>query len=66
MEGGDPVFLTVTVDRGRGAVSDRITDEVLEVDIRADNASQVADYELSESRIVLESRPRVSSPTTST
>ena len=56
MEGGDPVFLTITVDRGRGE-ADRITDEALEVDLRAANAAQVADYELSESRIVLESLP---------
>ena len=55
MEGGDPVFLTLTVDRGRGS-SDRITDEELTVDIRASDAGQVADYELSESRIDLESR----------
>ena len=55
MEGGDPVFLTLTVDRGRGA-ADRITvDEDLTVDIRAADAGQVADYDLSESRIPLES-----------
>ena len=56
MEGGDPVFLTITVDRGMGA-TDRITDEALEVDLRAADAGQVADYELSESRITLESLP---------
>ena len=55
MEGGDPVFLTITVDRGRGS-SDRITDEELTVDIRATDAGQVADYELSESRIMFEGR----------
>ena len=55
MEGGDPVFLTITVDRGRGS-PDRITDEELTVDIRATDAGQVADYELSESRIMLEGR----------
>ena len=55
MEGGDPVFLTITVDREDGSV-DRITEEELTVDIRAKNAAQVADYELSESRIMLESR----------
>ena len=55
MEGGDPVFLTITVDRGRG-VLDQITDEDLTVDIRAADAGQVADYDLSESRISLESR----------
>ena len=43
------------MDRGRG-VTDRITIEPLEVDIRAANAAQVADYSLSESRIELESR----------
>ena len=55
MEGGDPVFLTITVDRGRGS-ADRITDEELTVDLRASDAGQVADYELSESRIMLEGR----------
>ena len=55
MEGGDPVFLTLTVDRGRGS-GDRITDEEITVDIRATDAGQVADYELSETRIELEGR----------
>ena len=55
VEGGDPVYLTITVDRGRGSL-DRITDEELTVDIRPADAGQVADYDLSESRIVLESR----------
>ena len=55
MEGGDPVFLTLTVDRGRGS-GDRITDEEITVDIRASDAGQVADYELSETRIELEGR----------
>ena len=56
MEGAeDPVFLTITVDRGRGA-SDRITDEELTVEIRPADPGQLADYELSESRITLESR----------
>ena len=55
MEGGDPVFLTITVDRGRGSV-DRTTAEELTVDIRPADAAQVADYDLSESRIVLESQ----------
>ena len=55
MEGGDSVFLTITVDRGRGS-PDRITDEELTVDIRASDAGMVADYELSESRIMLEGR----------
>ena len=55
MEGGDPVFLTITVDRGRGS-GDRITDEEITVDLRASDAGQVADYELSETRIELEGR----------
>ena len=55
MEGGDPVFLTITVDRGRGS-GDRITDEGLTVDLRASDAGQVADYELSETRVDLEGR----------
>ena len=51
MEGGDPVFLTITVDRGRGA-TDRITDEALEVDTSGrPDAGQVADYEVSESPV---------------
>ena len=55
MEGGDPVFLTLTVDRGRGTL-DRITDEKFDVNIRPADSAQLADYELSESRIELESR----------
>ena len=55
MEGGDPVFLTITVDRGRGS-SDRITDEELTVDLRAAYPAQVSDYALSESRIMFEGR----------
>ena len=54
MEGG-AAYLTITVDRGRG-MADRITDEELTVDIRAAYPAQVADYDLSESRITLESR----------
>ena len=56
MEGGDPVFLTLTVDRGRGEM-DRITGEELTVDIRAADGAQVADYDLSETRVELEGVP---------
>ena len=52
MEGGDPVFLTLTVDRGK--TTDLITDDELTVDIRAANGAQVADYDLKESRVKLE------------
>ena len=55
MEGGDPVYLTITVDRRRGSL-DGITGEELTVNIRPADRAQVADYDLSESRIVLESR----------
>ena len=52
MEGAeDPVFLTHHRGSRSAAASDRITDEELTVDIRASDAGQVADYELSESRI---------------
>ena len=52
MEGGDPVYLTITVDRGKA--TDRITDEELEVDIRAANGAQVADFDLTETNVTLE------------
>ena len=51
-EGGDPVYLTVTVDRGTARSG--ITDEDLTVDIRPADAAQLGDYELSLSRIALE------------
>ena len=51
MEGGDPVYLTVTVDRGTGASA--TTSEQLTVNIRPADG-QVADYDLSLARVVLE------------
>ena len=53
VEGGDPVFLTVTVDRGRGTF---ITDEALEVEIRPADPMQVTDYDLTGGRFTLEER----------
>ena len=52
VEDGDPVYLTVTVDRGTARSG--ITDENLTVDIRPANAAQMGDYDLSVSRITLE------------
>ena len=56
VEGGDPVFLTITVDRGRGQADDRITMEALTVDIRPANPAQAADYDLSTSKVPLTSQ----------
>ena len=56
MEGGDPVYLTVTLDRGV-ATGNRIDDDDLTVDIRAANAVQVGDYDLSETRIPFDGLP---------
>ena len=53
VEGGAPVFLTVTVDRGRGTF---ITDEALEVEIRPADPMQVTDYDLTGGRVTLEER----------
>ena len=53
VEGGDPVFLTITVDRGRGTF---ITDEALEVEIRPADPMQVVDYDLTGGRVTLEER----------
>ena len=51
-EGGDPVYLTVTVDRGTARSG--ITGEKLTVDITPADAAQLGDYDLSLSRIALE------------
>ncbi len=53
VEGGDPVFLTITVDRGRGTF---ITDEALSVEIRPADPTQVVDYDLTGGRVTLEER----------
>ena len=52
MEGGDSVYLTITVDRGTGASA--TTSEELTVNIRPADGTQVADYDLSLDRVVLE------------
>ena len=52
VEGGDPVYLTVTVDRGTARSG--ITDEKLAVDIKPADPAQVGDYDLSVSRIDLD------------
>ena len=51
-EGGDPVYLTVTVDRGSG--SSATTEEELTVHVRAANPSQASDYEIDPVRFTLE------------
>ena len=55
VEGGDPVYLTITVDRGDGLTAKTV--EELVVDIKAANAAQGADYELSRTRVTLEEVP---------
>ena len=50
VEGGDPVYLTVTVDRGTGRTV--TTGEELTVDLRA-GAAQVGDFTVEPSRITL-------------
>ena len=52
VEGGDPVYLTVTVDRGTSRSN--ITNENLTVDIGPADPAQVGDYDLSVSRFPLE------------
>ena len=52
-EGGDPVYLTVSVDRGtRGATAKTL--EELTIEFKPSDAAQAADYEISPSRITLE------------
>ena len=48
VEGGDPVYLTITVDRGTG--NSVTTAEDLTVDIRA-SAGQAGDYEVEPTRV---------------
>ena len=52
VEGGDPVYLTITVDRGTSATKDLTTGEELTVDIRA-GAAQAGDYEVDPVRVTL-------------
>ena len=55
VEGGDPVYLTITVDRGSSATKDQTTAEELVVDLRA-SAAQVGDVVVEPSRITLPSK----------
>ncbi len=52
VEGGDPVYLTVTVDRGTAATNDQTTTEDLTVDIRA-SSGQGGDVEIEPARVDL-------------
>ena len=55
-EGGDPVYLTVTVDRGSGSTAK--TKEALTIDLTVADAAQADDYDLTPTRVIL---PAVSS-----
>ena len=52
VEGGDPVYLTITVDRGTAATKDLTTSEELTVNIRSGPA-QAGDYEVDPVRVTL-------------
>ena len=52
VEGGDPVYLTITVDRGTAATRDETTAEDLTVDIRA-SSGQGGDVEVEPTRVDL-------------
>ena len=52
VEGGDPIYLTVTVDRGASATRDTTTTEELTVDLRA-SAGQAGDFDVEPSRVTL-------------
>ena len=52
VEGGDPVYLTITVDRGTTATKDLTTAEELTVNIRSSGAQGV-DYEVEPTRVTL-------------
>ena len=54
VEGGDPVYLTVTVDRGTSRSN--ITNEDITVEIRPADPAQASDYDLSLSRITLDGK----------
>ena len=51
----DPVYLTITVDRGTGSTKDLTTGEELTVDIRA-NSAQGGDFEVEPARVTLDSK----------
>ena len=50
-EGGDPVYLTVTVDRGSGGTAK--TKEALTIDLTVADTAQASDYDLTPSRVTL-------------
>ena len=50
-EGGDPVYLTVTVDRGRDPAA--MTPEALRIDLRPADPALAGDYELAPARVTL-------------
>ena len=50
-EGGDPVYLTISVDRGRGTTA-RTTEE-LTIDIVPADSAQAADYDVTPRRVTL-------------
>ena len=52
MEGGDPVFLTITVDRGDG--DDAYSEEELSIELKAADSAQAADFEVSPRRVTLD------------
>ena len=56
VEGGDPIYLTVTVDRGASATKDQTTPEELFVDLRA-SAGQAGDFVVEPSRVTLLEKP---------
>ena len=53
VEGGDPVYLTITVDRGSAATKDLTTAEMLTVNIRSSGAQGV-DFEVEPARVTLD------------
>ena len=52
VEGGDPVYLTVTVDRGSGSTT--TTNESLTIDVQPANPSQASDFVVEPIRVTLE------------
>ena len=56
VEGGDPVYLTIIVDRGSAATKDLTTEEALTVNIRSSGAQGV-DFEVEPTRVTLNSKP---------
>ena len=54
MEGGDPVYLTITVDRGSSTARDEKTIEKLTVDLKAASGAQASDYDVTPTRVAFE------------